>query len=415
MSVLAITGARVIDPAASVDGVVDILVADRKIVEVGRPAIPADAQRVDARGLVAAPGFIDAGVFRSEPAAFLRGGITRLLLMPDQSPVIDDPALVERAQRIGKPHVWVHPLAAATRALGGDELAEIGLMRAAGAVGLATGRRQLASSAVMFRLLQYAAAFDLVTVVHAEDSSLVGDAEATTGETASRLGLSSAPAAAEAIAIARDVRLAEAASARLHVHQVTTTDGIEVIRAARRRGVRVSCGTAPAYLLLNDEAATGYRTFARLSPPLRSEDDRRAIAAAFAAGDIDCLTSAHDPRTQDDKRLPFGQAAPGASGAETLLALGLSAAAGSDMPLAGLIRALTTAPARLFGVPGGTLAPGGPADIVLFDPGAPWRIDASAFASAGDNTPFDGLPVQGRVAMTVKGGELVYRHADAPA
>jgi dihydroorotase len=408
MKPLAITDARIIDPARGIDTTADILVVDRMIAAIGRPEIPSDAMRIDAAGLVAAPGLVDAGVFKSEPAAFLAGGITRTLLMPDQSPVIDDPALAERAQRIGKPHVWVHPLAAATRGLAGTELAEVALMKAAGAVAIATGRRQIASSAVMYRLLQYAAAFDLVTVVHAEDTALTEGAEATTGETATRLGLASAPAIAEAIAIARDVRLAEAAGARLQNHNVTTAEGLDVIRAARARGARITCGTAPAYLLLNDEAVTGYRTFTRLSPPLRSEDDRRALLAGLADGTIDCLTSAHDPRGQDEKRLPFAQAMPGMSGAETLLALAISAGENADVPLSRLIAMMSATPAAIFGVPGGNLGEGSPADIVLFDPGAPWRIAASRFVSAGDNTPFDGLPVQGRVKWTVKGGEIAF-------
>lgn len=408
MKPLAITDARIIDPARGIDTTADILIADRTIAAIGRPEIPSDALRIDAGGLVAAPGLVDAGVFKSEPAAFLAGGITRTLLMPDQSPVIDDPALAERAQRIGKPHVWVHPLAAATRGLAGAELAEVALMKAAGAVAIATGRRQIASAAVMYRLLQYAAAFDLVTVVHAEDAALTEGAEATTGETATRLGLASAPAIAEAVAIARDVRLAEAAGARLHIHQVTTAEGLDVIRAARSRGARITCGTAPAYLLLNDEAVTGYRTFTRLSPPLRSEDDRRALLGGLADGTIDCLTSAHDPRGQDEKRLPFAQATPGMSGAETLLALAISAGENAGVPLSRLIAMMSATPAAIFGVPGGNLGEGAPADIVLFDPGAPWRIAASKFVSAGDNTPFDGLPVQGRVKWTVKGGEIAF-------
>ncbi len=408
MTLIAIKGARIIDPAASVDMVGDVLIAERKIAAIGNPDIPSHANIIDGKGLVAAPGFIDAGVFKAEATAFLAGGITRALLMPDQSPVIDDPALAERAQRIGKPHVWIHPLAAATRGLGGEELAEIGLMQEAGAVGVATGRRQIASTAVMYRLLQYAAGFDLVTVVHAEDAELAGNSEATSGEAASRLGFASAPAIAESIAIARDVRLAESAGARLHIHQVTTAEGVDTIRRARERGARITCGTSPAYLLLNDDAVTGYRTFTRLSPPLRCEDDRQALRAALAEGMIDCLTSAHDPRTQDDKRLPFAQAEPGMAGAETLLALGLSAIADTDVGLGGLIAMLSANPAKLFGIPGGTLTSGSPADLVLFDPGAPWRIDAGKFASGADNTPFDGLPVQGRIVKTIKGGEIAF-------
>jgi dihydroorotase len=290
----------------------------------------------------------------------------------------------------------------------GQELAEIGLGQAAGAVGVATGRSGIASSAVMHRLLAYSRAFDMTVVTHAEDVALTAGAVATEGDYATRLGLPAAPAFAEALAVARDIRLAEATGARLHIRQVTTAESIELVRAAQARGVKVTAGVTPAHWLLNETATAEFRSFARLSPPLRSDDDRRAVAAALADGTISVIASGHDPRTQEDKRLPFADAKPGMAGAETLLALALSLVRDGSMTLAQVLGAMTAAPAALFGVQGGTLSLGSPADLMLFDEAAPWRIAGDRFVGAG-NTPFDGLPVAGRVRMTIKGGEVVWR------
>jgi dihydroorotase len=405
---LAIIGGRVIDPASGFDAVANVILRDRVVVHIGSEAPPADAEVIDATGLVVAPGLIDAGVFRADPAACHVGGITRVVLMPDQKPPLDDPALVAFTQAMGKPDVWVHPLVAATRGLMGQELAEIGLGQAAGAVGVATGRGGIASSAVMHRLLAYAGAFDMAVVTHAEDVALTAGAVATEGDYATRLGLAAAPAFAESLAVARDIRLAEATGARLHIRQVTTAEAIDLVRAARARGVSVTAGVTPAHWLLNETATAAFRSFARLSPPLRSDDDRRAVAAALADGTISVVASGHDPRTQEDKRLPFADAKPGMAGAETLLALALSLVRDGSMTLVELLRTMTAAPAALFGLPGGTLSLGSPADLMLFDADAPWRIAGDKFVGAG-NTPFDGLPVTGRVRMTIKGGEVVWR------
>ncbi len=404
---LALVNARVIDPLSGRDRPGHVVAAGRTIAEVDG-AIPADARIIDCGGAIVAPGLIDGGVFAADARACLAGGITRVVLMPDRSPALDDPALIEFAQRIGKPHVWVHPLAAATRGLAGTELAEIGLCQAAGAVGVATGRGPIADAGVMFRLMQYAGAFDLVVVTHAENAALVDGAVATAGEFATRLGLPAAPAFAEAVAIARDVRLAAATGARLHVRQVTTAEGIDLIRAAKRDGVRVTCGVTPAHFMLGEDAVSGYRSFARLSPPLRHDDDRRAVAAAIVDGTIDVLASGHDPRTQEDKRLPFADAAPGMVGAETLLALAGSLVRDHGATWGAVLAAMTSTPAAIFGLPGGSLAAGGPADLIVFDPDAPWRIDADTMAASAGNTPFDGLPVQGRVRLTIKGGEIAW-------
>ena len=405
---LAITNARVIDPASGHDAIANVILRDRVIAYVGPQAPPRDADIIDAAGLVLAPGLVDAGVFRADAAACHAGGITRIVLMPDQRPPLDDPALVAFTQAMGKPDVWVHPLVAATRGLAGQELAEIGLGQAAGAVGVATGRSGIASSAVMHRLLSYSRAFGMTVVTHAEDAALTAGAVATEGDYATRLGLAAAPAFAESLAVARDIRLAEATGARLHIRQVTTAEAIALVRAARGRGVDVTAGVTPAHWLLNETAVAGFRSFARLSPPLRSDDDRRAVEAGLADGTITIIASGHDPRTQEDKRLPFADAKPGMAGAETLLALALSLVRSGALTLAQVLAAMTTAPAARFGLPGGTLSLGSPADLMVFDEHAPWRIVGDDFTGAG-NTPFDGLPVAGRVRMTIKGGELVWR------
>lgn len=405
---LAITGGRVICPASGHDGLATVLVEDRHIAAIGRHEAPSHARVIDARGLVVAPGLIDAGVFRADPAACHRGGITRALLMPDQVPPLDDPALIAYAQGSGKPDVWVHPLAAATRGLAGRELAEIGLAQGAGAVGVATGRGAIGDARVMHRLLAYARAFGLVVVAHGEDPALVAGAVATAGETATRLGLAAAPACAEYLAVMRDCRLAQDTGAALHIRQVTTAEALGAVRAARAAGADVTAGITPAHLWLNDQALTGFRSFARLSPPLRQETDRRAVLDGVRDGTISILASGHDPQSQDDKRQPFAEARAGMAGCETLLALGLGLVREGIVDLPGLIAMMTVNPARRFGLVAGTLQLGAPADVLLFDEGAPWRIAGEYFAGAG-NTPFDGLPTAGRVRMTIKGGEVVWQ------
>ncbi|PZO89194.1 MAG: dihydroorotase [Sphingomonas sanxanigenens] len=397
---LAIIGGKLPDGAPG-----GVLIEGDRIVAVGDFARPADADILDAAGAIIAPGLVDLGVFAVDRAAFRAGGITRAALMPDQSPALDHPALIQHAAAIGKPSVWIHPLAAATRGLKGEELAEIGLMKAGGAHGVATGRGWIADSGVMLRLLAYAAAQDLTVVVHSEDGGLTDRAVATDGETATRLGLPSAPAAAEAMAIARDLALAEASGAHIHFRQVTTSRGLDLIRAAKRAGLPVTAGITPAHLFLSDIAMTGFRTFTRLSPPLRSEADRQAALAAVADGTIDVIASGHDPRGPEDKRLPFADAAPGMAGAETLLALSLGLVRDGLVNLPRLFELLSANPARILGVPGGSLEAGAPADLILFDPGAPWKIDSERLVALAGNTPFDGLPVQGKVLKTLKGGQ----------
>ncbi|MBN9787911.1 dihydroorotase [Pseudonocardia sp. TMWB2A] len=366
-----------------------------------------EVESIDGRGQWLAPGIIDLGVFATDKPAFHFGGITRAALMPDQSRPLDDPGLIERAAKAGKPDLWVHPLAAATRGLEGKELAEVGRMQASGARAIATGRSRIADSGTMLRVLTYAKALSLTVITHAEDEGLTHNAVATDGETATRLGLASAPAIAEAMAVARDLALVEESGAPLHFRQVTTAKALNLIRAAKARGLPVTCGITPAHLFLSDREVTDFRTFARLQPPLRHEQDRQACLAAIADGTIDVIASGHDPRGPEDKRLPFADAAPGMAGAETLLALSLNLVRDGHIDHQRLFALLAANPARILGVEAGTLQVGQEADLILVDDGAPWKVDSDKMAATAGNTPFDGLPVQGRVTAMWKGGQRV--------
>lgn len=363
---------------------------------------------VDAKGRVIAPGLVDLSVFAVDKPAFHFGGITRAALMPDQSPPLDLPSRVSYIAKSGKPDLWVHPLAAATRNLGGQQLAELGLMKEAGARGVATGRGSIADSGVMLRLMQYAAMLDLVVVSHAEDSGLAGDAAATAGEMASRLGLPSAPAEAEVLAVARDIALAEMSSARLHIRQVTTAAALDLVRAAKARGVAVTAGVTPAHFMLSDLATAEFRTFARLSPPLRSEPDRQAVIAAIADGTIDVIASGHDPRGPEEKRLPFSDAEPGMAGAETLLPLTMTLVRDEVIDLGRAFALLAGNPAMILGVDAGEIAPGYQADIALIDPERPWIVDSAKMSASAGNTPFDKQPMQGRATALWKGGMRLF-------
>ena len=402
---ITITNATLLAPHRVGKG--SIRLADGVIQSLGDIA-PLDGDEiVDARGQLIAPGIVDFGVFAVDKPAFHWGGITRAALMPDHSMPMDYAARTAHLAKSGKPDLWVHPLAAATRGLKGEELAEIALMREAGARGIATGRKWIADSGVMLRLMQYAAMLDLVVVSHAEDGGISGSAVATAGEMATRLGLPSAPAEAEALAVARDIALSEMSGARLHLRQVTTQASLALVRAAKARGVNVTAGVTPAHFMLSDLALADFRTFARLSPPLRSDADRKAVVEAIGDGTIDVIASGHDPRGPEDKRLPFADASEGMAGAETLLAMVLTLVRDGVIDLVRAFDMLAATPARLLGAEAGVLKQGFEGDIGLVDPEKPWIIDRRVMSSAADNTPFDGQPAQGRVTALFKGGVRV--------
>ena len=400
---LTITNAQIVTPGGVIAGA--LRCADGVIAALGPDVAAQDGDEIaNAKGKLLAPGLVDLGVFAVDKPAFQFGGITRAALMPDQSPPLDLPSRVGFSAKSGKPDLWVHPLAAATRGLEGRELAELALMQDAGAKGIATGRHWIADSGVMLRLLQYAAMLGLVVVTHAEDGGLAGEAAATAGEIATRLGLPAAPAEAEALAIARDIALAELAGARLHIRQVTTARGFDLVRAAKARGLAVTCGITPAHFMLSDLATADFRTFTRLSPPLRIEADRQAAIAAIADGTVDVIASGHDPRGAEDKRLPFADALPGMAGAETLLAMVLGLVRDGVIDTARAFDLTARNPARLLGVAAGELAQGLEADLALIDPDAPWIIDRRKMEATADNTPFDRQGAQGRVLGLWKGG-----------
>lgn len=403
---LALLNAQLVCP---VDGVRSggLLVKGDSIAATGSFEMPANAETIDCSGAILAPAIVDLGVFAIDVPAFQAGGIVRVGLMPDQAPVLDDPGIVQRAALIGRPGLWIHPIAAATKGLAGRDLAEMAINRDAGARAVGTGAGWIADSGVMRKVLAYAGDLGLCVISHAEDEGVTAGAVATAGETATRMGLPSAPAIAESLAIARDLMLAEETGASLHIRQVTTAAGFDLVRAAKRRGVAVTCGITPAHLFLSDIAMSDFRSFAHLSPPLRSESDRQAALAAIADGTIDVLCSGHDPRGPEEKRLPFADSTAGMTGAETLLALSLGLVRDGLIPIERLFALLAANPARVMGLDTGTLAVGAPADLLLLDAQAPWQIDADRLIAKAGNTPFDGLPVQGKVLRLFKGGSAL--------
>ena len=422
-----IVNARLLDPATGLDARGGLLAVGGRIAEAGAGVTaamaPGGAEIIDAKGLCVAPGLVDIGVQLGEPGAEHKerfdsgamaaaaGGVTSLAVLPNTDPPIDDPAMVEsvarraRQVRLGK----VYPYAAVTKRLKGEELAEIGLLKAAGAVAFTDGERALADARVMRRALAYAACFDALIVQHPEEPALAEGGAMNEGALASRLGLAGIPACAEVMMIERDLRLLELTGGRLHFAHVSTADSVAAIRAAKARSLRVTCDTAPHYLALNELEVEGYRTFAKVSPPLRGEDDRRAVVEGLKDGTIDVIASDHCPQDQDSKRVPFAQAAPGVIGVETMLAVSLRLHHEGDLPLLEVLRRMTAAPAAILGVEAGRLAKGAPADLVLFDPEAPWKITEAGLKSLSKNTAFEGRLVQGKVARTLVDGRTIFQ------
>jgi dihydroorotase len=331
-------------------------------------------------------------------------------VMPNTDPVIDEPSLVDfllrRAQATAK--VRVLPCAALTKGLAGETMTEIGLLQEAGAIAFTDGDRSIANARVLRRALAYAATFNALVISHAEDPELVKGASATEGEFATRLGLPAAPAVAESLIVARDLALMELTGVRYHFAQISTQASLELIVAAKARGLPVSCGVAAHHLALNELDVGAYYTFRKLKPPLRAESDRAAMVEGVASGAIDIIVSAHQPQGADTKRQPFAAAAAGTVGLETLLPAALAPHHDGSASLARMLATVTSASAKLLGLPGGTLAKGAPADLVLFDAGEPFVVTPEALHSRARNTAFEGRKFQGRAKMTFVGGECVF-------
>lgn len=426
---VAFINARLLDPASGLDAPGGLLTEGEAIADFApnlfADGVPEGVEVIDCQDLCLAPGLVDIRVQLREPGeeyketlrtggeAAVAGGVTSMVCLPNTDPIIDDVASVEfvarRARLIGLTKVY--PYAAATKRLEGNELAEMGMLHEAGAVAFTDGIHAVANAQVMRRALSYAATFDALIVQHPEEPSLAASGAMNAGEMATRLGLSGIPNCAEAIMLERDMRLVELTGGRYHAAHLSTAEGVDVIRRAKARGLRVTCDTAPPYFALNELAVGEYRTFAKLSPPLRSEHDRQAVVAGLADGTIDAIASDHSPQDADSKRVPFGQAAFGGVGLETLLPVSLELYHNRRLSLIEVLRRLTCAPADLLGLPAGRLVKGAPADLVLFDPDRAWKVVADAFRSKSKNSPFDGKPVQGRVMRTVVDGRTVYAHA----
>lgn len=419
--------ARIVDPSRGLDAVGSVIIENGVIRAAGPEVLnqghPEAAEIVDGTGLVCIPGLVDGRVFVGEPgaehretlatasAAAAAGGVTTMVTMPNTDPVIDDPALVDflRRRASATSRVKVAPMAALTRGAEGKEMTEIGLLSEAGAVAFTDGKAAIANAALMRRALIYARDFEALIVNHVEEPTLASGVM-NAGERASRLGLTGVPREAETIMLDRDLRLVAATKGRYHAAQISCADAVEAMRGARERGLDVSCGVSIAHLTLNEIDIGTYRSFLKMSPPLRSEEDRVAMVQALADGLIDWVVSSHDPQDSEMKRHPFAEAADGAVGLETLLPAALRLVHGGEIGLAALIRALSTAPARRLGLNAGTLSAGASADLVLLDIDEPWVLDRAKLASRSKNTPFEEARFTGRVLRTLVAGRTVYRY-----
>jgi len=423
-----LANARIMDPSRDLDMVGDLLLADGVVKEtkrgIGAAGVPEGTEVVDCRGRIAAPGLIDMRAFVGEPGAESRetiasasqaaaaGGVTTIVCQPDTEPAIDDPTIVDFIQRRARDTGIVHVLvmAALTKGLKGQEMTEIGLLKAAGAVGFSDGARSVTDAQVMRRALTYARDFDALIVHHTEDPDLTGEGVMNEGEFAARLGLIGAPKAAETIMLERDIRLVGLTEGRYHAASLTCPESLEVLKRAKDAGLAVTASASINHLALNENDVGGYRTFFKVSPPLRGEEDRRALIEALEQGLIDVVMSDHNPQDVEVKRLPFAEAAPGAVGIETMLPAVLRLVHSGDLKLMTALKALSTRPAELLGLPGGSLRPGAPADVVVIDPDEPWILDRDELKSKCRNTPFDEARMQGRAVRTIVGGRTVYEY-----
>ena len=419
---------RIVDPSRDLDSLGDVLIADGVVREakrgIGAAGVPEGTDVIDCRGKLIAPGLIDMRAFVGEPGAVSRetlasasqaaaaGGVTTIVCQPDTSPAIDDPATVDFVLRRARDTaiVHVHPMAAITKGLEGREMTEIGLLKAAGAVAFTDGVKSVTNAQVMRRALTYASDFDALIVHHTEDPDLIGDGVMNEGEFAARLGLLGIPKAAETVMLERDIRLTALTGGRYHAASLTCADSLQVLARGKDAGLAVSASVSINHVTLNENDIGPYRTFLKVAPPLRAEEDRRAMVEALASGLVDVVMSDHNPQDVETKRLPFAEAEAGAIGIETMLIAGLRLVHNGELPLAALLRALSTRPAELLGLSGGTLRSGAPADIIVVDLDVPWVVDPNELKSKCKNTPFDEARMQGRVVRTIVSGRTVYEY-----
>ncbi|MBB6013043.1 dihydroorotase [Aquamicrobium lusatiense] len=426
MSTTIFSHARIVDPSRELDETGSVVVQDGKIAAAGKEALnqgaPEGATVIDCTGKTIIPGLIDSRVFIGEPGgehretiasasqAAAAGGVTSVVMMPDTDPVIDNVALVEFVLRTARDTACVNifPAAAITKGLEGREMTEFGLLREAGAVAFTDGRHTIANSLVMRRALTYARDFGATIVHETLDADLASSGVMNEGLYASWLGLSGIPREAETIPLERDLALARLTHGNYHAAKISTGMAADAIRRAKGDGANVSAGVAIYNLALNEHDVGEYRTFFRLTPPLRTEEDRIAMIDALKDGTLDLIVSSHDPQDVDTKRLPFSDAAAGAIGLETLLAVALRLHHNGEVPLLRIIEALSTAPARLFDLPGGSLKPGAPADLAVVDLNEPWVVSETGIRSRSKNTCFEGARLQGRVLQTMVAGRTVF-------
>ena len=423
-----LANARVIDPSRDLDAPGDVLIADGSIRDarrgIGAAGVPEGTDIVNCTGLIVAPGLVDMRAFVGEPGfshretfasasqAAATGGITTIVCQPGTEPVIDNSATVDFVLRRARDTaiVNIHPMAALTKGMRGQEMTEIGLLKAAGAVAFSDGDKSVTNAQVMRRALTYARDFDALIVHHTEDPDLVGEGVMNEGEFGARLGLEGVPDAAEAVMLERDMRLVALTGGRYHAASLTCRASLDILQRAREAGLAVSASVSINHVTLNENDIGPYRTFLKLSPPLRTEEDRKALVSALASGLIDVIMSDHNPQDVEVKRLPFAEAASGAVGLQTMLPAALRLVHNGEMDWRTLIRAMSTRPAELMGLPGGTLRPGAPADVILIDPETPWILDPTDLKSLCKNTPFDEARFSGRVMRTIVGGRTVYEH-----
>ncbi|CAO4134486.1 dihydroorotase [Methylorubrum extorquens] len=426
MSALVLSNAHLLDPASGREGPGAVLVRDGRIADIAwgaAPDAPENCKTIDCGGLTLAPGLIDLRAFVGEPgaehretlasasAAAAAGGVTTLVCMPDTNPVIDGPAIVDFVLRRARDTASVNvlPAAAITKGLAGREMTEFGLLAEAGAVAFTDGLKAVTNAQVMRRALTYARDFGALLMQHVEEPDLVGEGVMNEGEMASRLGLIGIPREAETVMLERDIRLVRLTGARYHAAMISCADSVEIVRRAKEARLPVTCGVSVNNLVLNEGDIGHYRTFCKLSPPLRREDDRQAVIAALNEGVIDVIVSDHNPQDVETKRLPFAEAADGALGIETLLGASLRLLHTGDVTLGTLLKALSANPATLLGREAARLEKGAPADLVLIDPDLPYLLDKRQLKSRSKNSPFDEARLQGAAVLTLVGGRIVHR------